>query len=101
MGKKLMCYCSKRKHVCPVCRQTFKTNEELSTHIATHHIKYLCHVCGKGFTTSTNLYKHQRNIHNQREQDTAVFCEQCNTRFSRKDNLKRHITSFHQSNSAT
>ena len=53
---------------------------------------FKCDVCDKVLTTKSNLFKHNRSVHEK----ISFICSLCNKSFSRKDAMKRHKKAVHE-----
>ncbi|KAG8198868.1 hypothetical protein JTE90_015083 [Oedothorax gibbosus] len=84
-------------YTCNICNSTFPTELLCHQHKLKHakHKSHVCQVCGKGFQRP-----HQLTIHMQvHSQDCKKFkCNECNTMYSYKTSLSRHMLKYHSSN---
>ena len=116
--KKLDVY-EKVKNVtrCRVCKKVFNNKSSMFRHFRTEHQKktvylYECANCAREFKQISSYYRHRRNQHmnspdcgfrktvyNERDDDMSNYkpekCTKCNMRFTRKDNLIRHVREQH------
>ncbi|XP_055608701.1 myoneurin-like [Uranotaenia lowii] len=84
-----------RPFKCQYCHKGFTQSSALNTHerIHTNTRNYICEICQKGFTNSSDLSKH-RNTHTNKRFFMCVMCD--NRFFSQKIHMKKHITTYHQ-----
>lgn len=82
-----------KPYECQICGKRFATSSSLSIHNRVHsdNRPLVCPYpgCGKRFRESTNLTKHRRT------HERLVTCEICHETFSKKAQLKKHMTDFH------
>ena len=98
---------------CEVCNKTFVSQNGLNSHKEIAHTsetekfkKYICETCDDAFTTSSHLARHQKIKHyksNANRDYAECFknvdefeCDQCEKVFKRKDVLKRHKQTVHE-----
>lgn len=74
---------------CEYCRTTFKSNDLLTTHVHSEHLKHLCPTCGERFQTKEDLTSHINDQH------LTEVCDICNKRFSNSEELSAHRNSEH------
>ncbi|CAL4125098.1 unnamed protein product [Meganyctiphanes norvegica] len=81
---------------CNQCNNTFSRKDYLVTHLRTHtgEKPYQCNLCNKTFTESSNLNRHASK-HTGKKQSQSIKCKQCDTAFTRKDNLLKHLRKQH------
>lgn len=75
--------------VCEYCRITFKSDDLLTTHVNSEHLKYACATCGKRFGTEEDLTNHINDQH------LTEVCDICHKRFSSSEELTAHRNSEH------
>ncbi|XP_041983468.1 zinc finger protein 546-like [Aricia agestis] len=79
---------------CNLCGKMFNNKPNLYTHMQTHgEPRYTCE-CGKKFHVLFNYKKH-RATHLPRELRTTHACHLCDTTFTLKQNLQRHLAVTH------
>ena len=82
-----------RPYKCPICDKTFEAEENMKLHVTTHDKGgQPCSVCGKVLSGKSALYLHMK-VHNT--SDKQFQCEQCESKFTLKQNLKFHIRRVH------
>ena len=83
---------SPKHYVCNTCSRTFQRKYNFNKHIAIHNPDRIqtnvCqyHECKRSFGRRTDLERHVKQVHSK---IYDLFCKFCNTRFSRRDMLKR------------
>lgn len=93
LKKHMICHEEKKRFKCDHCDRIYARNNALKFHIITAHTErqeFECH-CGKTFSTMQSLTRHQI-VHSASK---PLKCLICGLRSSRKDNLFRHIRTFH------
>lgn len=84
-------------YTCTICNATFPNELLCHQHKLTHakNKSHTCKVCGKGFQRP-----HQLTIHMQvHSEDCKKFrCDECDTVYSYKTSLSRHMLKYHSSN---
>jgi uncharacterized C2H2 Zn-finger protein len=81
---------------CSICKQSFKTHENLKKHVSEHSIvaeKHACDICDKTFTRKDTLQQHINIVH--LKEDVSFPCQFCGQEFTRKHNLTRHERRVH------
>lgn len=95
LKKHMICHDEKKRFSCSQCDKVYARNNALKFHILTAHTErqeFECK-CGKTFSTMQSLARHKA-IHSDTK---PLKCLICGLRSSRKDNIQRHIRSFHPS----
>ena len=71
---------------CEICKDFFKTNENLKGHMKIHYgdKRHTCQDCGEKFFTSSNLKQHRRRHTGEK------MCWNCNTVFQNKEGIEEH-----------
>ncbi|KAL7634950.1 UNVERIFIED_CONTAM: hypothetical protein RMT77_015331 [Armadillidium vulgare] len=101
--------------ICKFCNFSFKSEDELQSHLKTHDKKFKCNFCSFESNLKTNLnhhlvihsntklfrcskcsyesnYKHRLKVHLLNHENKKLFkCSECNYEFNRKDVLKKHM----------
>lgn len=93
LKKHMICHDEKKRFKCDYCDRYYARNNALKFHIVTAHEErqeYKCE-CGKVMTSMQSLARHQI-VHSTKKH---FKCLPCGLRSSRKDNLFRHIRTFH------
>eukprot|EP01083_Nonionella_stella_P140660 431800_1 len=81
-----------KPHKCKLCHKTFQKKAHLQDHHTIAHTKgkaHQCDQCDKTFKLRRFLYNHIRQVHN----GYPYECTDCNRRFQRSAELKRHQAS--------
>lgn len=89
-----------RKTACDYCGAVFLKSNDLKNHKRTHEVpvadrlEFVCKYpgCNAAYTKSSNLGTHIRSKH---EDTSAFICSVCETAFSLKSSLKRHMKKLH------
>lgn len=85
-------------HICPVCRQCFRTKLEYNYHKDRHDPRkpYLCNYpdCQRAFSSQKYLQNHMSDYHAKRKQYRCTMTN-CSFIASRKKVLERHISDHH------
>ena len=76
---------------CFACLKTFKNKYRLKDHLNIHDDDkpYYCEPCEVSFTRSCTLDDHNDRYH--RKSSETYQCNECNSEFSSKSNLNRHV----------
>ncbi|XP_063698497.1 zinc finger protein 845-like [Culicoides brevitarsis] len=93
LKKHMICHEDSKRYKCEYCDKVYARNNALKFHIMTAHTErqeYKCK-CGKVMTSMQSLARHQI-VHSSTK---PLKCLVCGLRSSRRDNLFRHIRSFH------
>ncbi|XP_014366976.2 zinc finger protein 182 isoform X1 [Papilio machaon] len=75
---------------CQLCGRNFRSEKNLSTHMAAHMSKgntYTCQICLRSYNTMSNLKTHSITHSNER----PYKCHLCKKTFKRNQDLKFHI----------
>lgn len=84
-----------RPYSCVLCSVKFKTRSDLRKHLDIHNedSPAKCNLCDFECRSTHTLSSHMRQYH----QDTAnvYLCHECDRRFTRGNNLTRHLLSIH------
>ena len=83
------CHSNHELQSCPKCSKTFIRKEKLNEHLSiVHEGMGKCNICDIQFTSFRSMERHLRDVH----QDLKYFqCPECNEKFSRSSQLKRHL----------
>lgn len=84
-------------HTCQRCGRGFLNTFTFSRHLTTHKSENSCPDCPATFTKWSRLVEHRRSIH---KNVPRFVCDICDKNFSRKPNLKQHM-SLHVTDVAT
>ncbi|CAL1530104.1 unnamed protein product [Lymnaea stagnalis] len=77
---------------CPHCKAEFSSST-LRQHLSQihgHDMPFQCTLCGKGFYSVSGLNHHKRKHAGQ-----TFLCPICDTTFTQKSKVKRHLRSIH------
>ena len=96
------------KFTCESCGSQFLSKETLLKHKNTIHSEQFsrktCSYCGQIFNTIYNLYRHKKEKHREidanlayKKKDLIIECDLCDAKFTRNENMKRHIKNVHSS----
>jgi len=86
---------SERSFYCEICEKNYKSIQSLSNHKRKFHpknIKKSSNITqnqGKSLKKSSNITQNQGD---NTQNTSKIICEFCNKSYTRKDNLKRHLT---------
>lgn len=85
-----------RPFSCQFCDLKFKSKSDLRRHIDTHSSEppYRCSLCGFQSRCVHTIYKHNKEHH--LDQKTHYECQECKKKFSRGNNLTRHLITIHK-----
>lgn len=97
-----------RKITCESCGSQFSCEETLLKHKNTMHSDKLsrktCNYCVQTFKTISNLYRHKKEKHCEIDANLAyskksllIACDHCDAKFTRNENMKRHLKNVHSS----
>lgn len=77
------------KHVCNVCKRTFKTQNILRQHTRIHtgDKPFVCEICNKAFSQMASLKYHSATHSDER----PFSCDYCNKTFKLKPPFKKHV----------
>lgn len=75
------------KHICRICKKTFKHRQNLVCHVNNHNgiRPYKCKHCDKSYSYQNSLYDHMKS-HQDR-----YFCSICHEGFTHAKILKNHV----------
>ncbi|OIW24722.1 hypothetical protein CONLIGDRAFT_103873 [Coniochaeta ligniaria NRRL 30616] len=79
--------------ICEVCGRRCRDTKALQQHKRCHLKPYQCSnpKCYLRFSTRRDLNRHRFTVHSVQGTATLASCPHCLKRFSRHDNLKRHV----------
>ena len=87
--------------ICIFCDKEFTLQRYLDTHVQDVHqsCSFKCRICPLTFNQRRNLKRHEETVHGQQPKDfinttgekKSFSCSTCNERFTRQDNLDRHL----------
>ncbi|XP_058811621.1 gastrula zinc finger protein XlCGF52.1 [Topomyia yanbarensis] len=81
-----------KRFSCGQCSKTFYRNNALTFHMLSHQARnFQCKTCEKEFVDARNLERHLK-IHVSLKE---FLCDVCGISSTRKDNIIRHVKSFH------
>ncbi|CAN9505870.1 unnamed protein product [Ophioblennius macclurei] len=77
------------RYICQLCQKTFKTTNNLRTHMKTHSDQknFSCDLCGTSFRTKGSLIRHNRRHTDER----PYRCTLCGQSFRESGALTRHL----------
>ena len=91
-----------KKFQCGDCEKTFTSQSAMNYHRAAFHVdsvaKLTCNFCGSQFLKKYELNRHIKSIHEIKEEDSGLECDECNIKFTRKDTKYRHEKEQHFAN---
>ena len=101
LNKHMFKHMSVNYFACEICDLTFKRRDALGKHKVlcqqkkTGQVKFKCKQCecDKSFSSLKTLNLHEKSVHSS-DQFPCIHCEKV---YTRKDNLKRHLSMFHKS----
>lgn len=96
--KHMICHEDGKRYNCNICDKSYVRFNALKFHVQTTHNKseeWECLDCKKTFATKQSLDRH-RLVHIGVK---PMHCKLCGLRSTRKDNLLRHVRSFHPDHS--
>ena len=88
-----------RRFACPQCQSTFASFGRLNEHVKFVHQKrprYQCETCGKGFINRLHYFDHLATHTGSKRH----VCSICQSQFTYKPSLKRHVLHFHPNEAA-
>ncbi|KAK3762449.1 hypothetical protein RRG08_009838 [Elysia crispata] len=77
------------ENVCNACNSIFQVPSEFQEHMANVHQKfmpYMCSLCGKCYGSQSGL-----SLHMQAHDGKTYVCPVCDSKFSQKSTMKRHM----------
>lgn len=80
---------------CPYCVKVLLDQQILKTHISQEHgnaMPYPCSLCGKGYLSQMGL-----NHHMQRHKGQTFSCPVCDSKFTQKYSVIKHLKNVHMS----
>ncbi|KAI5642075.1 zinc-finger double domain-containing protein [Phthorimaea operculella] len=84
-----------RKHICKVCDKTYKTDDQLKTHVRSVHVQnkndFICDYCSRVFKTKGHVKDHIIRIHLRNSLSKEYKCDACGKKLSTPSNLKIHM----------
>ncbi|OXA45158.1 zinc finger protein 99 [Folsomia candida] len=82
---------------CRLCRNEFKTRNDLRKHISTHTTEkpYNCAICGRSFTQEFDMKSHEMT-HLDKSSRDLLQCHLCPRTFLRREGLQNHIRIVHE-----
>lgn len=86
---------SERSFYCEICEKNYKSIQSLSNHKRKFHPKNIIKSSNITQNQEKSLKKSSNITQNQSEntqKTSKIICEFCNKSYTRKDNLKRHLT---------
>lgn len=86
-----------RQFPCSYCDKIFTSNSQVRQHIITQHNDrpYMCSRCNESFCTEHYLHVHQRTHQTNNQTQRICTIDNCNRRFVKLLDLKRHQFTFH------
>ena len=92
-----------RTFKCGLCNEELANPHRAEVHMRSVHgeggKEVLCTFCGKGFATFRLTRQHELLVHKEKSAGKKKFaCDQCESSFTDKSKLKRHINGAHTDN---
>lgn len=89
-----MVHNKEREKMCQICGKALRTTYDLKVHLRRHSGERpeICETCGKTFVSYSQLYKHRKVRHMERDN---FDCSICQKRLLSKFKLKQHELRFH------
>ena len=84
-----------RPYQCQSCPAQFPEMFQLKTHVSNNHgetMPYTCPLCGKGYLSLQGY-----NLHMKKHEGKTFQCPICDSKFTQKSTLLRHMRSVHNS----
>ncbi|XP_048525810.1 zinc finger protein 570 isoform X2 [Dendroctonus ponderosae] len=83
------------QYQCKICHKAFSCSSGLSEHVKTHSDDrpHECSVCNLRFECIRDLHQHQKEHFKRKTKKQQYSCNYCNQTYSKKGNLKSHMTS--------
>ena len=83
------------KYECPVCNLHFDSRTQFQGHVNMLHreaqlLPFVCSYCQKGFFSKVGVTQHELS-----HKGYVFPCSQCNSQFTFKRNLRRHMETIH------
>lgn len=83
--------------ICDYCPKKFPTKSKLTMHTKRHQgiLDFECPHCGLKKTSRHEVTHHIKNVHEKHTRTEQISCNICQTLFSSKAGLKRHVDVVH------
>lgn len=94
LKKHMICHTEEKRYKCGLCDKSYMRFNALKFHVQSTHEKtedYICNNCHRAFSSLQSLQRHLQT----HSASFRLQCKICGLKSTRRDNLLRHIRSFH------